>query len=70
MYALVDGNNFYVSCERVFRPSLHGHPGGLIQTAVGMGARQGLMPLKRFGVARNAASKVACLTARMAPAWP
>jgi len=22
MYALVDGNNFYVSCERVFRPSL------------------------------------------------
>lgn len=26
MYALVDGNNFYVSCERVFRPSLNGHP--------------------------------------------
>ena len=26
MYALVDGNNFYVSCERVFRPSLTGHP--------------------------------------------
>jgi len=26
MYALVDGNNFYVSCERVFRPSLEGHP--------------------------------------------
>ena len=26
MYALVDGNNFYVSCERVFRPSLVGHP--------------------------------------------
>jgi len=24
MYALVDGNNFYVSCERVFRPSLNG----------------------------------------------
>ena len=24
MYALVDGNNFYVSCERVFRPALHG----------------------------------------------
>ena len=22
MYALVDSNNFYVSCERVFRPSL------------------------------------------------
>lgn len=26
MYALVDGNNFYCSCERVFRPSLNGHP--------------------------------------------
>lgn len=26
MYALVDGNNFYVSCERVFRPSLVGLP--------------------------------------------
>ena len=23
MYALIDGNNFYVSCERVFRPSLN-----------------------------------------------
>ena len=26
MYALVDGNNFYVSCERIFRPSLNGLP--------------------------------------------
>jgi len=26
MYALVDANNFYVSCERVFRPSLEGCP--------------------------------------------
>lgn len=26
MLALVDGNNFYVSCERVFRPSLQGLP--------------------------------------------
>ena len=26
MFALVDGNNFYVSCERVFRHSLHGRP--------------------------------------------
>ncbi len=24
--ALVDGNNFYVSCERVFNPALEGHP--------------------------------------------
>lgn len=26
MYALVDGNNFSVSCERVFTPRLHGRP--------------------------------------------
>ncbi|MDI9330904.1 MAG: Y-family DNA polymerase [Alphaproteobacteria bacterium] len=26
MYALIDGNNFYVSCERVFRPSLCDRP--------------------------------------------
>ncbi|MDP1895069.1 MAG: Y-family DNA polymerase [Hydrogenophaga sp.] len=26
LYALVDGNNFYVSCERVFRPGLNGQP--------------------------------------------
>ena len=26
MYALIDGNNFYVSCERVFDPKLEGHP--------------------------------------------
>ena len=24
--ALVDANNFYVSCERVFRPNLEGRP--------------------------------------------
>ena len=26
MFALVDGNNFYVSCERVFQPELNGKP--------------------------------------------
>ncbi len=26
MFALVDGNNFYVSCERVFQPKLEGRP--------------------------------------------
>lgn len=25
-YALVDGNNFYAACERIFRPSLFGRP--------------------------------------------
>ena len=25
-FALVDGNNFYVSCERVFNPGLEGKP--------------------------------------------
>jgi len=26
MFALIDGNNFYVSCERVFEPALEGRP--------------------------------------------
>ena len=26
MFALVDGNNFYASCERVFRPDLRNVP--------------------------------------------
>jgi DNA polymerase V len=26
MFALVDCNNFYVSCERIFRPDLNGKP--------------------------------------------
>ena len=25
-FALIDGNNFYVSCERVFNPKLEGRP--------------------------------------------
>ena len=34
-FALVDCNNFYVSCERVFQPSLEGVPViGLIPTKV------------------------------------
>jgi DNA polymerase V len=31
LFALVDGNNFYVSCERVFRPSLKHWPVGADQ---------------------------------------
>ncbi|CAO3460751.1 Error-prone, lesion bypass DNA polymerase V (UmuC) [Azospirillum argentinense] len=30
MFALVDGNNFYVSCERVFDPRLEGVPVGVL----------------------------------------
>ena len=26
MFALLDGNNFYVSCQRVFQPGLEGQP--------------------------------------------
>ena len=26
MFALIDGNNFYVSCERAFQPALRGRP--------------------------------------------
>ena len=26
VYALLDGNNFYASCERVFNPKLIGRP--------------------------------------------
>ncbi len=26
MYALIDANNFYVSCEKVFRPEFEGKP--------------------------------------------
>ena len=26
MISLIDANNFYVSCERVFRPDLAGRP--------------------------------------------
>ena len=26
LFALVDGNNFYVSCERVFNPKLEDRP--------------------------------------------
>ena len=29
-FALIDGNTFYVSCERVFDPSLRGKPTGIV----------------------------------------
>ncbi len=59
MIALVDGNNFYVSCERVFDPRLEGRPVGVLSNndgcvvarsnelkalGVGMGAPMHLLP--------------------------
>lgn len=35
MYGLIDGNNFYVSCERVFDPSLRGRPTVVLGNADG-----------------------------------
>ena len=34
--ALVDGNNFYVSCERVFNPELAGKPVVVLSNSVGL----------------------------------
>ena len=33
VYALVDCNNFFVSCERVFRPALEGRPTVVLPSA-------------------------------------
>jgi DNA polymerase V len=59
MIALVDGNNFYVSCERAFDPRLEGRPVGVLSNndgcvvarsnelkalGVGMGAPMHLLP--------------------------
>ena len=38
MYALIDCNNFYVSCERIFDPSLHGVPVAILSNNDGCGA--------------------------------
>ncbi|MBB2778609.1 UNVERIFIED_ORG: hypothetical protein HNP28_003965, partial [Comamonas terrigena] len=34
MFTLIDGNNFYVSCERAFRPSLRDLPVVVLCSAV------------------------------------
>jgi DNA polymerase V len=59
MMALVDGNNFYVACERVFNPALEGRPVGVLSNndgcivarsrelkalGVGMGTAMHLLP--------------------------
>lgn len=33
-FALVDCNNFYVSCERLFRPELRGRPVVVLSTTM------------------------------------
>ena len=35
MFGLIDGNNFYVSCERVFDPKLRGKPTVVLGNADG-----------------------------------
>lgn len=54
-FALVDGNNFYVSCERVFNPSLEGKPVVVLSNNDGC------------AVARSA--EVKALGIRMATPW-
>ncbi len=52
-YALVDGNNFYASCERVFRPDLEGRPIVVLSNndgcVVAASAEAKALNLKMFG---------------------
>jgi DNA polymerase V len=50
MIALVDCNNFYVSCERVFQPSLEGKPVGILSNNDGCIIARS-EEIKRLGVA-------------------
>jgi DNA polymerase V len=53
MYALVDGNNFYVSCERVFRPSLNGCPVVVLSNNDGCAIARSI-EVKALGIAMGA----------------
>ncbi len=53
MIALVDGNNFYVSCERVFDPRLAGRPVGVLSNNDGCVVARS-EELKALGVAMGA----------------
>ncbi|GHE20832.1 Y-family DNA polymerase [Halomonas urumqiensis] len=53
MIALVDGNNFYVSCERVFDPRLEGRPVGVLSNNDGCVVARS-QELKALGVAMGA----------------
>ena len=48
MFALVDCNNFYVSCERVFRPDLNDRPVVVLSNNDGC-ISPALMRLKLWG---------------------
>lgn len=50
MIALVDCNNFYVSCERVFNPALEGKPVGILSNNDGCIIARS-EEIKRLGVA-------------------
>ena len=41
MYALADCNNFFVSCERVFRPDLEGRPVVVLSNNDGCALKRG-----------------------------
>ena len=70
MYALVDGNNFYVSCERVFRPSLNGKPVIVLSNNDGCAIARSNEPKPsalgwgihgfRFGIGRNPTALLRC----------
>jgi DNA polymerase V len=53
MIALVDGNNFYVSCERAFDPRLAGRPVGVLSNNDGCVVARS-EELKALGVAMGA----------------
>ena len=61
MYALLDGNNFYVSCERLFRPSLVGRPVVVLSNNDGCAIARsiGLGPTKTLAKLANHVAKTA-----------
>src|ERR1035437_7550953 len=48
-FALIDGNNFYVSCERVFNPKLEGRPVVVLSNNDGMAVARSA-EVKELGV--------------------
>ena len=48
MIGLVDANNFYVSCERVFNPALEGKPVGVMSRNEPVFLKNGLKSFQYF----------------------